>query len=270
MWLFGCPRNCEPLYSSEVATPGWWVLIGGGGIREAEDVRAALLQHSARTGMMSANACVSPTATVMNHRLRKLLIWRGATDQQYLEACHFTILLPGLRIAHSGRVLALRERQRFFRQLRITLFDWLDMCTPHLNGNVIGYSSEMHSGMCSCTFVHYFPLKNIHMNDQRSYSFVLRLKTYIFGPYFLFVLKCIIEYNDYNLNITTCLVEWFWLGVDGYAWFVYLARTRTENTPSRWQSCPRELKYEPVRNRQTFLPVSGNEHKGNNTEDSLK
>lgn len=63
------------------------------------------------------------------------------------------------------------------------------------------------------------------MKDQRSYSFVLRLKTYIFGPYFLFVLKCIIEYNDYNLNITTCLVEWFWLGVDGYAWLVYLART---------------------------------------------
>jgi hypothetical protein len=107
------------------------------------------------------------------------------------------------------------------------------------------------------------------MNDQRSYSSVLRLKTYIFGPYSLFVLKCIIEYNDYNLNIT-CLVEWFWLGVDGYAWLVYLARTRTENTHSRWHSCPKELKYEPVRNRQTFLPVSGNEHKGNNTEDSLK
>lgn len=59
------------------------------------------------------------------------------------------------------------------------------------------------------------------MNDQRSCSFVLRLKTYIFGPYFLFVRICIVEYNDYNQNIRTCLVEWFWLGVDGYARTVY-------------------------------------------------
>lgn len=49
-----------------MVTPGWYVLIGAGGTREAEDGQAGpvVLQHSARTGMMSAK--VSPSATVMN------------------------------------------------------------------------------------------------------------------------------------------------------------------------------------------------------------
>lgn len=42
------------------------MLIGAGGTRDAEDEQAepVVLQHSARTGMMSAK--VSPSATVMN------------------------------------------------------------------------------------------------------------------------------------------------------------------------------------------------------------
>lgn len=51
-----------------MATPGWYVLIGAGGKREAGDGQAepVVLQHSARTGIMSAR--VSPSATVMNFK----------------------------------------------------------------------------------------------------------------------------------------------------------------------------------------------------------
>lgn len=52
--LFWCPRNLEPLYRSEATTPGWWVLIGGAGISEAEDVKAmgVLRRYPAGTGMI--------------------------------------------------------------------------------------------------------------------------------------------------------------------------------------------------------------------------
>lgn len=44
----------DPLYKSEVTTPGWWVLIGGGGISEAEDeaIVRELLRYLAGTGMV--------------------------------------------------------------------------------------------------------------------------------------------------------------------------------------------------------------------------
>lgn len=47
----------EPLYRSEVTTPGCWVFIGGGGISEAEDVKAAgkSLRYPAGTGMSPAS-----------------------------------------------------------------------------------------------------------------------------------------------------------------------------------------------------------------------
>ena len=50
--LFWWPLNLEPLYRSEVTTPGCWVFIGGGGISEAEDEKAAAgLRYPAGTGM---------------------------------------------------------------------------------------------------------------------------------------------------------------------------------------------------------------------------
>lgn len=48
----------EPLYRSEVTTPGCCVFIGGGGISEAEDVKAAAvesLRYPAGTGMAPAS-----------------------------------------------------------------------------------------------------------------------------------------------------------------------------------------------------------------------
>lgn len=48
----------EPLYRSEVTTPGCCMFIGGGGISEAEDARAAAgesLVHPAGTGMAPAS-----------------------------------------------------------------------------------------------------------------------------------------------------------------------------------------------------------------------
>lgn len=44
----------DPLYRSDVTTPGCWVLMGGGGISEAEDEKAMageLLRYLAGTGM---------------------------------------------------------------------------------------------------------------------------------------------------------------------------------------------------------------------------
>lgn len=97
--LFWCPRNCEPLYRSEVVTPGCCVLIGGGGISEAEDRRAAtgLPQHSVRTGMMSASASVSPTATVMN--LQSENSWR--------KKGYWPSGPPVKKLVHPGTRLAL-------------------------------------------------------------------------------------------------------------------------------------------------------------------
>lgn len=54
--LFWWPLNLEPLYSNEVTTPGCWVFIGGGGISEDEDAKAAAgesLRYPAGTGMVS-------------------------------------------------------------------------------------------------------------------------------------------------------------------------------------------------------------------------
>lgn len=80
--LFWYPRNREPLYSSDVATPGWWVLIGAGGTREAGDGQAepVVRQHSARTGIMSAK--VSPSATVMNFGNTPQLEKEGVLTQE--------------------------------------------------------------------------------------------------------------------------------------------------------------------------------------------
>lgn len=56
----------EPLYSSDVTTPGCLVFIGGGGISEAEDEKAAAgesLRYPAGTGMAPASrAGLSPRA----------------------------------------------------------------------------------------------------------------------------------------------------------------------------------------------------------------
>lgn len=48
----------EPLYSNEVTAPGCCVFIGGGGISEAEDEKAAAgesLKYPAGTGMAPAS-----------------------------------------------------------------------------------------------------------------------------------------------------------------------------------------------------------------------
>lgn len=48
----------EPLYRSDVTTPGCCVFIGGGGISEAEDAKAAAgesLRYPAGTGMAPAS-----------------------------------------------------------------------------------------------------------------------------------------------------------------------------------------------------------------------
>lgn len=53
--LFWKPLNLEPLYSREVTTPGCCVFMGGGGISEAEDPKAAAvesLRYPAGTGML--------------------------------------------------------------------------------------------------------------------------------------------------------------------------------------------------------------------------
>lgn len=71
-----------------MATPGWWVLIGAGGTREAEDGQAepVVLQHSARTGMMSAK--VSPSATVMNSLTERTTAGeRKGTDRGGSASC---------------------------------------------------------------------------------------------------------------------------------------------------------------------------------------
>lgn len=60
----------EPLYSSDVTTPGCWVFIGGGGIREAEDAKAAAgesLRYPAGTGMAPAS--------LTGHRRRAVAVW---------------------------------------------------------------------------------------------------------------------------------------------------------------------------------------------------
>lgn len=60
----------EPLYSSDVTTPGCWVFIGGGGIREAEDAKAAAgesLRYPAGTGMVPAS--------LAGHRRRAVAVW---------------------------------------------------------------------------------------------------------------------------------------------------------------------------------------------------
>lgn len=59
----------EPLYSSEVTTPGCWVFIGGGGISEAEDAEAAAgesLRYPAGTGMVPAS--------LAGHRTRAIAV----------------------------------------------------------------------------------------------------------------------------------------------------------------------------------------------------
>lgn len=63
----------EPLYRSEVTTPGCWVLIGGGGISEAEDTKAAAgesLRYPAGTGMAPAS--------LAEHRPRSMAV--GTTE----------------------------------------------------------------------------------------------------------------------------------------------------------------------------------------------
>lgn len=91
--LFWCPRNLEPLYKSEVATPGCCVLIGGGGISEAEDIKAieALLQHSVRTGMFIASRGKPGPRLICAREGPKVGKEMGSTG----EAAHLLASLPG-------------------------------------------------------------------------------------------------------------------------------------------------------------------------------
>lgn len=71
----------EPLYSSEVTTPGCWVFIGGGGISEAEDAKAAAgesLRYPAGTGMAPAS--------LAGHQPRSLAVWAMDSVGVYEEA----------------------------------------------------------------------------------------------------------------------------------------------------------------------------------------
>lgn len=109
-----------------MATPGWWVLIGAGGTRQAEDGQAedgqaepAGPQHSAGTGMMSAE--VSPPATVINVRTDSGTASTDTggsasrtTDPEVHNFAHFCELVHGLQV-QGGRL----RRHRFLQ------FDWL-------------------------------------------------------------------------------------------------------------------------------------------------
>lgn len=70
----------EPLYSSEVTTPGCCVFIGGGGISEAEDMKAAAgesLRYPAGTGMAPAS--------LAGHRPRATAVWAMDSVSVYGE-----------------------------------------------------------------------------------------------------------------------------------------------------------------------------------------
>lgn len=78
--LFWWPLKLEPLYSSEVTTPGCCVFIGGGGISEAVDTKAAAgesLRYPAGTGM-------APTS-LAQHQPWSMAVWAKDSVGVYEE-----------------------------------------------------------------------------------------------------------------------------------------------------------------------------------------
>lgn len=142
--LFWYPRNCAPLYRSEVATPGWWVLIGAGGTREAEDRQAdrVVPRYSARTGMTSDK--VPPSATVMSFVTGNTAVAERKSGCWQRRACQ---LRKFSELQNFAQMKTQSENSLLPNASSLNLIGW-ELARGCFGWTLIGKGDESHSGYC--------------------------------------------------------------------------------------------------------------------------